>query len=212
MKNNFPTFSPIFDRGTIYLGFLLFESNDLNEAVSFIRDACSKSKNPSSEIMSLLFENGWREHLLAAIAILTQKNLSPEICRELWRAFDQGSWVSPQLAVIAWLRDPNFGSNAQARIRNGCPQDTTNIDLLPSIERHVAAGPTSNSQRSAKGLSALVYLIGLSEKAKGWLTKELKRDELARLLNQDEDFGGKIAEKWLANVRLKSKSLGLEIN
>jgi len=52
MKNNFPTFSPIFDRGTIYLGFLLFESNDLNEAVSFIRDACSKSKNPSSEIMS----------------------------------------------------------------------------------------------------------------------------------------------------------------
>jgi len=212
MNHNFPTFSPIFERGTIYLGFLHFDSEDLHEAVAFIRDACINSKNLSGEIKALLAEDGWREHLLAATAILTQKNLPSDTNKELWRAFDKGSWVSPQLAVIAWLRDSDFETNARVRIRNGCPQDTTSIDRLPPLERHVVAGPSNKSERSAKGLSALVYLAGLSEKAKDWLTQELRRDEIAQLLDHDEDFGGKIAERWLANVRLKSKSLGLQID
>ena len=91
-------------------------------------------------------------------------------------------------------------------------QDTIRIDELPSIERHVVAGPASNSERSAKGLAALLYLVGLSEQAKSWLTQELQRDQIKQLLKQDEDFGGRIAEKWLINLRLKSNDLSLTIN
>jgi hypothetical protein len=129
----------------------------------------------------------------------------------LWNAFDKGSWVSPQLSVIAFLRDPAFETNAKERIKKGCPQDTTSIDRLPPLERHIIAGPPINSERSAKGLSSLIYLIGLSEKTKDWLAQELRRDEIMRILKSDLDCGGKIAEKWLNNLKSKSKALGLRM-
>jgi hypothetical protein len=212
MNNPFPTFTPIFEKGTISLSFLHLYSDDLSDAFAFIRNACENSKNVSNEIMSLLAENDWRPHLVAAAAILIQKKLPSKVYENLWRAFDKGSWVSPQLAVVAWLRDSNFEVSAKQRIHNGCPQNTKQIDELSPIERHVIAGPASNSGRSAKALAALIYLVGLSEGANGWLMQELQRDEIKTLLKQDEDFGGTIAEKWLSSLRLKSSNLGLEID
>lgn len=209
MSNDFPTFSPIFQEGTLYLCFLHFESFDLPQAVTFVRDACERSKNVSGEIKSLFADAGWREHLVAGAALLVQKSLNREMADNLWCAFDKGSWVSPQLAVIAFLRVPEFARNAKRRIRDECPQDTTVIDQLPPLERHVIAGPPINSERSAKGLSALVYLVGLSENEQAWLAQELLRDEIKQILEHDLDCGGIITEKWLMRLKLKSKSLGI---
>jgi hypothetical protein len=79
MSNEFSTFAPIFENGTLYLGFLHFESDDLPQAVALVRDACARSKNPSEEIESLLTDDGWREHLVAATALLVREELSCNI-------------------------------------------------------------------------------------------------------------------------------------
>ncbi|HEX5222138.1 MAG TPA: hypothetical protein VFZ59_21465 [Verrucomicrobiae bacterium] len=210
MSDDFPTFAPIFGKGTKYLTFLHFDSDDLQEAIALVRDACARSKKLQDEVIALLSENGWREHLLAAVAILTVRNPSKEIAHELWQTFDRGSWVSPQLAVVAWLRDLDFEVRARERISSGNFQDTTKIDCLDPLERHVIAGPSTNAERSAKGLSALVYLIGKSVNAGGWLANEMRRSEIKSRLAHDVDFGGKIAETWLGRVRLNSSALGLE--
>lgn len=211
MSRHFPSFSPIFEAGTLYLAFLHLHGSELPAAFAFVRNACASSVRPANEIKSLLEEVGWREHLVAAAAILTNKDLVNEVADDLWRTFDTGSWVSPQLAVVASLRDPQFAVKARVRIRSGCPQDTKSLDALLPLERHVVEGPASTVERSAKSLSALVYLVGLSLEDKGWLTQELQRDETRCLLAQDADFGGRIAENWLTNLRQQSNDLGIEI-
>jgi len=56
-------------------------------------------------IDALLAERDWRPHLPAAIAFLLDRGLTLQ--REpLWRAIDAGSWVTPQLAVVAYFSDP----------------------------------------------------------------------------------------------------------
>lgn len=76
----------------------------------------------------------------------------------LWRAFDSGRWVSPQLAAIAFLVDEHFEAHARMRIEAGCPVNRERLEGLDWIARHSAAGPGSFVSHSSKALSALVAL------------------------------------------------------
>jgi len=88
-------------------------------------------------------------------------------------AIDKGSWVTPQLAVAAFLRDPMFADHAQECLRSGCLIDASACAGLPALERHVSTGPAGTVERSAKTAASLVRLLEPLPHQPDWLTTEL---------------------------------------
>jgi hypothetical protein len=210
MNNTYGAFAPVFATGTLYLSFLHFASNDLPEAMHAVREACS-GPTALADLKQFAEEQGWREHLILCAAMLADKSIVQDLTLHLWRAFDRGSWVSPQLAVTAWLRDGQFNAEARRRIESLCRVDTRAIQQMPPMERHVVAGPGTDEERSAKGFAALGYLSRLSIESSSWLPRVLGRPEMAALLQKDCDCGDKIAEKWLSSVRSRAALLGIDL-
>jgi len=122
----------------------------------------------------------------------------------LWRAFDGGSWVSPQLASIAFLVDRDFEQASRVRIEAGCPINRNRLEGIDWIVRHSAAGPGSFADHSSKALSALVSLCQRLPDS-SWLEPLLARDEIHQSIESDSDGGGQLATSWLDRfVRLTS--------
>jgi hypothetical protein len=211
MSKHHDSFSPIFQNGTQYLAFLHLYGDDLGEAFNFIKNACENSANPVGEIRSLLSGPGWREHLLAAGTLLARKDLAPAAIGDLWRAFDRGSWVSPQLAVTAWFRDPQFTTNANMRILRRCELQIEQVDDSPAMVRHVVYGPGGGRERAAKGFSALIYLIGPETPHNSFLLEQLQMPDVKELLTSDIDNGGKIAQNWIDSLTAKAPIFGLDL-
>jgi hypothetical protein len=116
----------------------------------------------------------------------------------LWRSFDRGSWVMPQLAAVAYLADPEFAARARTRIEHGCPLDRSRRDALSALQRHVFVGPGGFGSRSGKGLNSLIYLSSLRPAWSSWLQPLAGDSELQRIRAEDFDHGDQIAARWLA--------------
>jgi hypothetical protein len=211
MKNPFGSFAPVFETGTLYLGFLHFDSDDLPEAMRLVRESCAKPSAPD-DLRQFAGKQGWREHLILSVSVLANKALAQILTSHIWHAFDHGSWVSPQLAVTAWLRDANFNEESRRRIESLCRPDAQAIQRMPPIERHVIAGPGDNVERGAKGIAALIHLSRLCDKNSSWLPRALDRPDTIDLLKKDFDDGGEVARKWLASVKSRATLLGIELN
>jgi hypothetical protein len=118
--------------------------------------------------------------------------------------------VTPQLAVVAYLRDPSFSDNARARIKARCPVNDSRLTEMSALERHLVAGPPG-PHRSAKAAASLVYLLGLLPEHCEWLTTELASPELTAFLAEDVDQAGKLAEGWLDSLKAVFKMLDIKI-
>ena len=86
-------------------------------------------------VFVLLRDPNWRAQLVGAVAVYL--HASRPAIEELWRAFDGGSWVSPQLAAVLSLRDGDFVDGAIVRVRQGCPVaiDPTYVYLHGAAQR-----------------------------------------------------------------------------
>jgi hypothetical protein len=100
----------------------------------------------------------------------------------LWPTFDRGTWVTPQVAVAASLRDPQFEPEARRRIIGWCS---------PGLER-----------RDPKALSALIYLCRLRTSDPAWLAELTSEAGIQAALSQDQlrDQGDQKAERWLERL------------
>ncbi len=54
----------------------------------------------------LLSDPNWRPHLVACVALIYEPREA--VLPALWQAFDEGSWVAPQLAVAGYFSDAKF--------------------------------------------------------------------------------------------------------
>jgi hypothetical protein len=200
--NEFPSFKTVFERGITvvprYLVFLnLFRKEDeIRDALNAVSKSINFSPNPSAEVQALLAETDWRPNLVGAIAVLLSINSASAI-QSLWNAIDRGSWVSPQLAVTAFRADENFKAEAIKRIVSGCKIDKQRLESLEPSMRHILAGPSDSFGRSAKAMTALVYLYKKLPGASDGLDAIISMGPIERLLKSDEDNGGEIAEDWL---------------
>lgn len=93
-------------------------------AVARIETALTHETAPADRLA--LFEPiNWRPHLVAGVAILVDVAhgvpVREEDLRALWYAIDRGSWVSPQLLVVAFFGDPDFGSALRERGESKLP-------------------------------------------------------------------------------------------
>ncbi len=204
----FGVFSSLFDPEPRYMDFLNLDPRQSKLAVSRVVECCHSSSDPFLDIACLLDEENWRPHPVAAVA-LSVLGYNRAAFTKLWAAFDTGSWVTPQLAVVAYLRDPDFSEQAKVRVRARCPVDASRLTPLSPLERHVAFGPAGAPERSAKAVCALIYLLRVFGQS-DWLTTELASPDLSMLLSGDRDNTSSIAEDWLGSLKAILRSLTLK--
>ncbi len=204
----FGVFSSLFDPEPRYMDFLNLDPRQSKLAVSRVVECCHSSSDPFLDIACLLDEENWRPHPVAAVA-LSVLGYNRAAFTKLWAAFDTGSWVTPQLAVVAYLRAPDFPGQARVRVQARCPVDASRLTRRGPVERHLAFGPAGATERSAKAASALIYLLNLFGPS-DWLTSELASPDLKGLLSGDRDHASTIAEGWLESLKTILNSLAIK--
>lgn len=169
---------------------------------------CRRSPDPYRDIDLLLEDPNWRPHLVAAVA-LAALGYREGTFKKLWNAIDSGSWVTPQLAVTAFLRDLTFSEQARLRIQSRCPVKEAALGSMSALERHLAAGPAGSTERSAKTAASLIELAKQLPQTPGWLGGELSNPDLARLLAKDIHQSSSIAKEWLTRVKKMLSAEGI---
>jgi hypothetical protein len=208
-----PLFEPLPRSASVpgYLTLLHLQPREAKTAISVIMECCRKSPDAHQDIGRLFDQPDWRPHLVAAVA-LAAFGYDENTLIKLWSAFDSGSWVTPQLAAVAYLRDPDFAENARVRVRARCPVNDSRVSSMSPLEQHMAAGPAGGRERSAKAAASLVKLLHLLPQQPDWLATELASPDLAALLAEDIDRADKIASGWLAGLRAVLKSLDIKLD
>lgn len=209
LLEQFGIFSSLFNSTGGYLALLHLNSPFTPSAVSAVVKCCQSSDNPHKEVGALLDECNWRPNLVAAVAISVLSYEDTSNFR-LWAAFDSGSWVMPQLAVAAYLSDPDFLGHARVRIALRCPLDSSSLPSRTPLERHIAAGPAGGRKRSAKGAASLVQLVSTLRPTPVWFAREQSSPDLIALLSEDVDRSAQIAENWLLRLKSNLRTLGVE--
>jgi hypothetical protein len=190
------------------LDFLNLDPPQSKFAVSRVIECYHSSSDPFLDIARLLDEENWRPHLVAAVA-LSVLGYDRAAFTKLWAAFDAGSWVTPQLAVVAYLRDPDFRGQARVRVEARGPIDASRLTRSSPLKGHIAFGPAGVPERSAKSASALIYLLNLFGPS-DWLTTELASPDLTALLSGDRDHASTIAENWLGALKTILRALAIK--
>lgn len=205
----YPVFQPMFDPAEdipvpIYLTLLNLGSGS-ELAVAILRRILEGDTNLTPQIVALLADFNWRPQLVGAVAM--GLGAANEESRDaLWRAFDSGSWVSPQLAALAFLVDENFEDRSRLRMEAGCPINLDRLQGLDWVVRHSAAGPGSFASHSSKALSALAGLCQRLPEPHVWLEPLLIREDIEQSIKSDYDGGERIATGWLDMfVRLRKR-------
>jgi hypothetical protein len=193
----FDSFGPLrelFEDGDLphtYLCLLHLTPGAAN-SVARIRELCGDAATSDQHICAMFEEGNWRPHLVAAIASVYRA--SAPVAEGLWRAFDSGSWVQPQLAVAASLGDPAFYSRAMSRLERSCP--ISRPPYASALESHMASGPANSAQRSAKAFASLLVLVGHIFPGDAQVTRLKEAEGGRRMLESDIDSSGDIALKW----------------
>jgi hypothetical protein len=149
-------------------------------------------------IDALLAERDWRPHLPAAIAFLLDRGLTLQ--REpLWRAIDAGSWVTPQLAVVAYFSDPCFAASATLRLNRFAAQP----DGLPESEGQANA---------PKIIASLLGVFALDPALKESVAKWKSVPAIQVLLGQGDAWDiNDIVASWMAAVRAQFAIRGVTL-
>lgn len=184
----------MFESAHGYLALLHLNSVDCVDAVRLVRRCASEDVDRADEL-GLLGDLNWRPTLVAAVAACF---LPPDArtASALWRRFDAGSWVVPQIAVVLSEMDPDFLTQARRRLEAHCPLDDSELRALTMAERHSAAGPEGGVARCAKAASALEAVVSSLSPQPEWLAAVLAAPEHQALVSSDIDAGGRIALEW----------------
>lgn len=195
-RTDFATFTPALFRDAgvhPYLSLLsMYDEPESRAAMSVVRAAVQNSPDVEQEVEVLLGELNWRPNLVGGVAILSRA-LTTQTLNALWRALDRASWVSPQLAVTAYLCDPSFENRARSRIESGCPIHYDSSDAMDALKPF--------RSHSGKTLAVLVYLCQQSDAARSWLPDALNKEHIQSVLSEEYDGGETIAASWLEKAR-----------
>ncbi|MBN8422175.1 MAG: hypothetical protein J0L73_24890 [Verrucomicrobia bacterium] len=199
MPGDFGVFAPVFESAHGYLALLRLSSADCVDAVRLVRRCASADVDRADEL-GLLGDLNWRPTLVAAVAALFLPP-DPRIATALWRRFDAGSWVVPQIAVVLSEVDPDFLTEARRRLEAHCPLDCAELQSLAMAERHTAAGPEGSAARSAKAAGSLQAVVSSLTPPPGWLSAVLASPDHQDLVSSDMDSGGRIALEWSGRMK-----------
>jgi hypothetical protein len=198
--SDYPSFSHLFVRQPQWQRPLYIHLLHLNDSavwtMSAIVQSLARSPDPAREICALLNGLDWREHLVGGVASILGQHQSAPVIAALWSAFDEGSWVSPQLAVVLALVDRGFAAHARERILRRClsvPDRTHSVSVLV---RTVVSGPHGDYERACKALAALLEVGRHFPALRPWLDTQRQAADIQQMLADDPAQGGAIAQSW----------------
>ena len=192
-------FAVLFSRGA-YLQFLGMGSPDVHSALTSLSDILQSTDDAHRYIELMLRGRDWRPHLVACVAALLSRDRA-EYASLIWRTFDYGSWVAPQLAVVLYLSDPEFRHGAKQRIASRCPV-TAASDLDVHVERTIRA----------KNIASLLRMVASLPSETHWVASELEHADVRVLMKADTDSCGDIVDSWLAAVQMQFTKFGCELS
>src|SRR5262245_58462764 len=105
----------------------------------------------------------WRPHFVASVAALLSRDRADH-ASVLWRTFDDGSWVAPQIAVVLYLSDRGFLHEAKRRVLCRC-RVTSAPDLDAFAERSLRA----------KTIASLLRVMSLVACETDWVALQLEQ-------------------------------------
>ena len=190
-----------------HLALLNLRNEDVEAALMRVRNAV---QNPNWELYAKVCfsDPNWRPHLVAGCALLYIH--SEDVLPALWQAFDSGSWVAPQLAVIGYFSDAKFGERAKSRIEAGCP--VCPPQGMTAAERHSATGPAGIAGRSAKNMASLLNMCARSAELSSWAKEIRTQPDVSQMLEYDMDRSADIAENWFQRISQLFASQGLTLS
>jgi hypothetical protein len=148
-----------------------------------------------------MFEDrNWRGQLIAMAAVLVSTEAASH-ASALWRCFDRGSWVAPQLAVSLYCSDPGFAERAKARIAARCPI----IDDDDCFRGYT-------QQPSAKNLASLLRVVTYIPGETSWAASQHRAHDVHELLKADYDASGQIVERWFDAARARFRESGRDLS
>lgn len=168
---------------------LLNLGDGASEAVRRATVCLGRSPSAASEITSTFEVDGWREHLVGAVALLASPAEARPI-ESLWRRVDRGSWVSPQLVATLSLTDPEFRQTAPAALDRLVAEPHEPLSATASSAeaayRHSVVGPGVGAVKTA---AALVALTGLTPVGAA-----------AEVVKGDSEGSGEMAARWREGI------------
>lgn len=180
-------FEPLWlENGEPVAGHLpLLGPHGCERSVAILR-AASAADGTADVILTMLADRDWRPNLVAATTVLFYPR-DGRFAGPLWRSFDSGSWVSPQLAVVLSMHDPDFVARAIERVQRGCPMTGDRW------------GDAVVGRPAPKGLVALLAM--LDEPAPEEARRLRAAPEVIAARAEPHDDGERIATRWRAGIR-----------
>jgi hypothetical protein len=185
-----------------HLPLLGLQSPDAERIIRKLREIAGRSPTFRDDIQSALTDQDWRPQLVGAVCVGLGLGEARHI-DELWEAALHGSWVTPQLLVVASLVDPAFQTRARDAVGVilGSPTAGSLPGGVASAAQHSKQGPSGPAERRGKALSALLALVDPTEP---WVRDCGTDPRALAVLKADVDEGGEIARGWrdrLATLR-----------
>lgn len=174
-----------------YLALLGMGPSDAVAALNTISGIVGSTVDHRRYVIRMFEDRNWRSHLIALAAVLVSAEAATH-ASALWRCFDRGSWVAPQLAVTLYCSDPDFAENAKQRIATRCPI----ID-----DDGYFRGQTQPV--SAKNLACLLRAVAYVPEETSWAASEHGAQDVHELLKTDYDTTGDIVEWWFDAARAR---------
>jgi hypothetical protein len=186
------------DRPMAYLSFLGMSAPDVQPALTSLSDVIRSNADGRRYIEVMLQGRNWRPHLVASVAALLSHDRAT-YAAALWRTFDRGSWVAPQLAVALYFTDREFSREAKDRMAG--LRSATPAPDLPAIERNVRS----------RNVASLLRVASYLPSEANWVASELERADVRALVKADCDSSGDIAAWWLKAVQTEYGKLGYDL-
>ncbi len=175
-----------------YLALLSGFEASTNDEIRRCKTILSETDNPESDICKLLKLENWRPHLVAC-AVTFHIKLNNNLIAALWSAFDNASWVCPQIAATLSLLDEDFYNNALSRLKTGV--------LLIDPEDFIVKMEGTKNIPNPKGFMSLWGLVNEDFPNDEWITTEEAAKLKAQLEPKDHACSGDIALNWRGEVK-----------
>lgn len=192
-------FSPAMSAGKFAYLKLLNTVYPWKSIVERMSQCIYETADPFPDIYRLLDDADWRANIVGAVGLLLAPTDQGALQR-LWKCIDEGTWASPQLAVAAALRDPDFAEKARARLINRCPIRPGRLYKAEELELSPGDAPDDDLRYNAKLAGALVRICELRFGPTSWLADIKRSPEIATFIANETGDGAQIAEAWLNDI------------
>lgn len=168
-----------------------------NEALCDARKIIDVVKRGNIDILILLLtDRNWRTQIIGVVGSFAFE-YQEQVISKMWELFDQGNWISPQIAVSLFLQDKDFIEKAVVRIDMMCKtENETVMEPCKMIDIKTIPG-------SVKALISLLVLCRQVPSLEDWVNKKLISPEFKEnIINPNIEQINNLCMNWMKQISI----------